>query len=127
MANRIAGMNPTGKGVHVTESRDANEAAWYDITIAGKQFNISSRHGEAHIRNVERFLDATMEQIGSRLQNRSVVNVALLTALNLADQLLLAQSEEASANQDGTQRLEMIVQRLTDALDKPPPSGDIAS
>jgi cell division protein ZapA (FtsZ GTPase activity inhibitor) len=111
----------------VTESRDANEAAWYDITIAGKQFNISSRHGEAHIRNVERFLDATMEQIGSRLQNRSVVNVALLTALNLADQLLLAQSEEASANQDGTQRLEMIVQRLTDALDKPPPSGDIAS
>lgn len=118
---------PYWKGVEVTDSMEATESTWYEITIAGKQFNIASRHGEEHIRNVERFLGETMDQIGSRLQSRSVQNVALLTALNLADQLLLQNSEEEDSNQTWTQRLELLVHRLSDVLEEPHVSGDVPS
>lgn len=88
------------------------EPSWYDVTIGGKRFNIASRHGEAHIREVERLLEETYEEVRGRAQGQTALNIALLTALNLADQLLslrLALKEESSG---WTGRVEALLQRL---------------
>lgn len=89
---------------------------WYDITIAGKPFNIASRHGEVHIRKVERLLEKTVDEVTDRIQGKSPATIALLSALNLADQLLLMESTSQAFNG----RLELMLHRLQIALGESP-------
>ena len=93
------------------------EASWYDITVAGKRFNIASRHGETHIREVERLLNETFEEVSARVQGQPVLNIALLTALNLADQLLSLRTNQNGASQELSRRVEFLVTRLETVLD----------
>ena len=120
--NRWIGPSPQstqGWGEHV-ENRPAQSVHWYDITIAGKQFNIASRHGESHIRQLEALLERTLREMGGRVEGKNLISVALLAALNLADQLLEAEHARA-ADVDALQsRLSGWLQRLDQALTHPP-------
>ena len=93
------------------------EASWFDITVAGKRFNIASRHGENHIREVERLLNETFEEVKTRVEKQSVLNIALLTALNLADQLLGQKSVRHGEVEAWSQRVETMVARLGTVLE----------
>lgn len=92
------------------------EPAWYDIEVAGKRFNIASRHGEAHIREVERLLSETVEAMDERVPGQSTLNLALLTALNLADQLLLLRQSKSGEQEEWSNKLESLLVRLNDTL-----------
>jgi cell division protein ZapA (FtsZ GTPase activity inhibitor) len=91
-----------------------SEPNWYDISIAGKKFTIASRHGEAHIREVEKLLASTYDEVMARAQGQSALHTALLTALNLADELV--NTRQALRDQYG-QRIEGLLSRLSSALD----------
>jgi cell division protein ZapA (FtsZ GTPase activity inhibitor) len=92
------------------------EPNWYDITIAGKKFTIASRHGETHIRAVEKLIADTYGEVASRMQGQTAAHVALLTALNLADELINAQHALRAQYGD---RIEDMLARLGSALDSP--------
>lgn len=109
-------VNPCTKGGTVSGFMEAQESAWYDITIAGKRFDIASRHGEGHIREVERLLNETFEEVSARVQGQPVLNIALLTALNLADQLLTAHTANDGASEELSRRVEFLVTRLESVL-----------
>jgi cell division protein ZapA (FtsZ GTPase activity inhibitor) len=102
-------------GAPVTQTARA-EPSWYDVTIGGKRFNIASRHGEAHIREVERLLEETYEEVRARAQGQTALNVALLTALNLADQLLSLKVALRAESGGWTDRVESLLQRLDTIL-----------
>jgi cell division protein ZapA (FtsZ GTPase activity inhibitor) len=93
------------------------EASWYDITVAGKRFNIASRRGELHIRQVERLLNETFEEISARVQGQPVLNIALLSALNLADELLSLRTLHDGASEELSRRVEILVTQLESVLD----------
>jgi len=93
------------------------EASWYDITLAGKRFNIASRRGESHIRQVEHLLNETFEEVSARVQGQPVLNIALLTALNLADELLSLRTTNDGASEELSRRVEFLVTRLESVLD----------
>ena len=65
----------------MTDDSEDGRVSWYDITIAGKQFNIASRRGEGHIRSVERLIQETVAELTGRGQGQNQINLALLTAL----------------------------------------------
>jgi cell division protein ZapA (FtsZ GTPase activity inhibitor) len=92
-------------------------ASWYDITVAGKRFNIASRQDEVQIREVERLLNETFEQVSARVTGQPALNIALLTALNLADQLVNQRMAENGAADDLHRRVEGLVTQLQAALD----------
>ena len=94
------------------------EASWYDITVAGKRFNIASRHGEPHIRDVERLLNDTFEEVNARVQGQSMLNIALLTALNLADEYLSLISDHNGASREWSRRVDSMVTRLQSVLNE---------
>jgi len=104
------------ESVAAMENPDYAQASRYDITIAGKRFNITSRYGEGHIRKLERLVGDTIEEITARTPGQTLMNAYLLTALNLADQLLVAESTRSQDTQAQEARLERIVGRLRDAL-----------
>ena len=91
-----------------------SEPNQYDIAIAGKKFTIASRHGEAHIREVEKLLASTYDEVAAHVQGQPALHLALLTALNLADELV--NSRQALREQYG-ERIEGILIRLSSALD----------
>ena len=95
---------------------NGGSAAWYDIAIAGKRFTIASRLGEDHIRDVERLLNETYDGIKSRSKGQSILHLALLTALNLADQLLALKNSQQGLREDWERRLDWIVGTLDAAL-----------
>lgn len=86
----------------------------YDIAIAGKKFTIASRRGEAHIREVEKLLSSTYDEVSAHIQGQTALHMALLTALNLADELV--NSRQALREQYG-ERIEGLLIRLGSALD----------
>ena len=100
----------------MSEYAEDATVSWYDITISGKQFNIASRRGEAHIRKVERRIDETIADLSDRVQGQNSLNVALLTALNLADQLLTLEAEFDAAPQRFDRQLRTMVSRLTSVM-----------
>lgn len=96
----------------MTEFPEDAEVSWYDISIAGRQFNIASRRGEAHIRNVERLIEETIADLSDRVQGQNPLNLALLTALNLADRLLSLESDLNSGAGKWQEQLERMLNRL---------------
>lgn len=106
---------------------EEQQPVWYDITIAGKRFNVASRHGEAHIREVERLLEQTFAEVQSRLKQSTGLNAALLVALNLADQLLALQREQSGATSAWDERMASMLVRLNEALGEPAEDGDSTS
>ncbi len=99
------------------EFREDQGASWYDITVAGKRFDVASRHGESHIREVEQLLNETFEEVSARVQGQPVLNIALLTALNLADQLLSARTAQDGEHEALSKRVEFLVTRLASVLE----------
>jgi cell division protein ZapA (FtsZ GTPase activity inhibitor) len=91
----------------------------YDIAIAGKKFTIASRRGEAHIREVEKLLASTYDEVGAHIQGQTTLHMALLTALNLADELVNAR--QALREQYG-ERIEGLLIRLGSAIDSAAPA-----
>jgi cell division protein ZapA (FtsZ GTPase activity inhibitor) len=87
---------------------------WHEITIAGKKFTIASRHGEAQIREVEKLIAATYDEVSTRIHGQTALHVALLTALNLADELIT--TRQALRDQYG-ERIEGLLTRLSSTLD----------
>ena len=93
-----------------------SEPAWYDVSIGGKRFNIASRHGEAHIRDVERLLEETYEEVRARAQGQTAVHIALLTALNLADQLHTLRTALREESGGWNERVASLLERLDSIL-----------
>ena len=98
------------------EKPEEREASWFSINVAGKRFNIASRHGEEHIRRVERLLTETFEEVNTRIEGQPLLNVAFLTALNLADQLLSLKESREGQSDEWNQRVESMMARLEAAL-----------
>ena len=104
------------EGVIVIDNTEESDLVWYDIKIAGKQFNISSRRGEEYIRSIERLMEQTRVEMKEQLQEQGPTNSALLIALNLADQFLSLKTVLTGGEYQWDQRLEGLVEKLDKAL-----------
>ena len=108
----------------MTEYAEESAVSWYDITIAGRQFNIASRRGEAHIRDVERRLEETIEELAERVEGHSSLNLAFLTALNLADQLVSLEVVLNMAPHERERQLRRMLERLRAVFPDEPEASD---
>ena len=109
-------MSEYTKYAQYAEQPEEQEASWYSIDVAGKRFNIASRHGEEHIRRVEHLLSETFEEVNARIEGQPILNVAFLTALNLADQLLSLKESREGQSDEWNHRVESMMARLEAAL-----------
>ncbi len=109
------------------EKPGEQEASWHGITVAGRQFNIASRHGEEHIRQVERLLTEAFEEVNARVEGQPILNIAFLTALNLADQLLSLKESREDQSDEWNRRVESMMTRLEAALSGENPGNGLGS
>jgi len=68
------------------EPSDSNSAQRVEVKIFNKTYVLRSKGGEERIAEAARVVDERMRQISSQITTHDVVKIAVLAALNLADE-----------------------------------------
>jgi cell division protein ZapA len=90
------------------------------VRIRGQEFRIRTEEDEQQLQRVARLLDETFAKVEQRTGTVDSLDLALLTALNLARELLeLRESRAASAGQDPA-RLRALIELAESALQSSP-------
>ena len=84
------------------------------VSIQGRSYKIRSDEDPAFLERVAAHVDETMERVGGRSGVVDSLDVAMLTAINLAREALRAQ---AGAVPDNPARLRALIERAESALD----------
>ncbi|NRA08393.1 MAG: cell division protein ZapA [Myxococcales bacterium] len=84
------------------------------VNIQGRSYKIRSDEDPAFLERVAAHVDETMERVGGRSGVVDSLDVAMLTAINLAREALSAQ---AGAVPDNPARLRALIERAESALD----------
>lgn len=87
------------------------------VKIRGREYVMKGSESEEYIHKVAIYVDRRMEDIEQVNPNLSTTMLAILTALNVTDELL--------KERERTGKLEKEVQRLKDALSRSPQLYDI--
>jgi len=87
------------------------------VLISGKEYRIKSEADEASLQRVARYVDETMERIRKRTGAVDSIEVALLTALNVAREL---DDTRAEGNRvPPAAALRSLIERVEDAVAGP--------
>jgi cell division protein ZapA (FtsZ GTPase activity inhibitor) len=91
------------------------EKATVTVTIRGQEFRIRTDEDEASLQQVAGYLDDTMKGVEQRTGTIDSLDVALLTALNLAREVV-RQRAAGGVPAPSPKRLRSLVDRVEEAL-----------
>lgn len=75
-------------------STQTEELKQHRININGSQFTVSSIYGDDHIKEVENFVNGLFTELKDKCDTYSPTSLAILVALNLADELLVVRKKQ---------------------------------
>ena len=85
------------------------------VEIFGQRLGLRADGDEERIQEIARFVDLRMREVADRTSSVDTVKIAVLTALNIADELY----QERETDQDTRQkRLEKQAERLVEKIDE---------
>lgn len=90
----------------------------YEININGHRFSVSSPYDHNHIRQVEQFLNERMSEVSRRSEIYSPSKLAVLVALNLADELIASKRGLESDKDHLEDAIRVLCDQLDEALSK---------
>ena len=88
------------------------------VRIRGKEFRIRSGDDEESLRRVAGYLEETMAKVEQRTGTVDSLGVALITALNLAREVLELRDGDVEDGGD-PERLRALIELAEEALDPP--------
>lgn len=86
------------------------------VRIAGQEYRIRSDADQAWLQKVAGQVDATMQKIRQRTGTVDSLDVALLTALNLARELMTLRQSGTPEGGAGGRRLRALIERAESAV-----------
>jgi cell division protein ZapA len=84
-----------------------------EIKVFGQAYTVKSDAEEDHVQEVARFVNQKMEEVLQKTRSVSTLNVAILTALNIADDLL----REKKRSRDLFHEVEMKSKDLAERIE----------
>ena len=85
------------------------------VEVFGQRLGLRADGDEGRIQEIARFVDLRMREVADRSSSVDTVKIAVLTALNIADELF----QERESDQDTRQkRLEKQAERLVIRIDE---------
>jgi len=67
-----------------------------EIKVFGQMYTVKTDAEEGHIQEVARYVNEKMDEVLKKTRSVSTLNVAILTALNIADDLLREKEKRAA-------------------------------
>jgi cell division protein ZapA len=91
----------------------SSEARTTSVHIHGHEYRIRSTEGDEFVREVALYVDEVMHRISSRMTSGTAAQVAVLAALNIAEELFRERRNgEAVPSRQIDDRLRALLQRL---------------
>jgi cell division protein ZapA len=86
----------------------------FHIEIMGQEFSVLSDAGEDHVARVVKYVTDKMTEIGKSSSNVTMLNVAVLTALNIADEFLKIKGVEEVTASNLESRYERLIHLINE-------------
>ena len=83
------------------------------VQVFGSEYRIASDTDPEHIREVASYIDQKMREIASALALRNRSTVAILTAVNLADELFKIEEESRLMNRLSREKADQLADSVT--------------
>ena len=83
------------------------------VQVFGSEYRIASDIDPEHIREVASYIDQKMREIASALALRNRSTVAILTAVNLADELFKIEEESRLMNRISREKADQLADSVT--------------
>jgi cell division protein ZapA len=80
----------------------------FDVRILGQELSVTSDSGDEHVASVIRFVSGKVEEAEKAAGSKNALNIAILTALNIADEYL----QMVEAKEDGHNQLENRAEQI---------------
>lgn len=104
---------PEGPGSSERERPAGSEPASVAVDICGRRYNIRGQYEQQRIRELAAYVDRRMRRVGEQLGRGDMVQVAVMAALNIADDYY--QTRRALERRD--EEVNETVQRLSRQID----------
>jgi cell division protein ZapA len=85
----------------------------FNINILGQELSVLSDSGEEHVASVVKYVNDKIREAGNTSANANTLNVAILAALNIADEYI----KFKGMKEDIYNQLESRSERLIDLID----------
>jgi cell division protein ZapA len=83
-----------------------------EIKVFGQIYTVKSDAEEGHIQEVAQYVNEKMEDVLKKTRSISTLNVAILTALNLADDLLKEKEKRAALLREIEKRSKDLTEKI---------------
>ena len=101
------------------ESNDKQDSSLVPVVIMGQTYKVRAEEDVAYIEELARFVDTKMRTIADATGSSESLKVAILAALNIADELFRAEERERLSDEDLAGRVDELVQTLAKSLREP--------
>ena len=92
-----------------------------EVRIFGATYNVRGNDGSGHVQALADLVDGKMREIAEQVRTQDMARIAILAALNLADELSKLQRQQEGERVEIRERVVELVEELSAAL-----SGDLA-
>ena len=101
-------------------SADENqESTLVPVVIMGQTYKVRAEEDVAYIEELARFVDTKMRTIADATGTSESLKIAILAALNIADELFKAEERERLSDEDIANRVDELVKTLEQSLKEP--------
>jgi cell division protein ZapA (FtsZ GTPase activity inhibitor) len=87
-----------------------------EVSLGGQSFTVKSEKDEAHLQRIAAFVNRKFDDLRRQTRNASTHELALLVAMNIADELFDAKAEAAETREEVRRRTERAIARIDAAL-----------
>ncbi|MEK6654638.1 MAG: cell division protein ZapA [Thermodesulfobacteriota bacterium] len=86
----------------------------YEVRILGQDLSVISDSGDEHVENVIRYVSEKVEEAGKAAGSKNALNIAILTALNIADEYLRMMGVKENSYSQLESRSEQLIHLIND-------------
>jgi len=83
-----------------------------EIKVFGQVYTVKTDTDEEHIQQVARYVNEKMDEVVKNTKSVSSINVAILTALNIADDLIKEKTRRLALLREVEQKSKDLVERI---------------
>jgi cell division protein ZapA len=94
-----------------------------EVSLRGQSFSVRSERDEATVHAIAHFVSRKFDELGRQASRRSPHELALLVALNIAEDLFDSEDRARALRHELRERSERILARIDEALETVP-EGD---
>jgi cell division protein ZapA len=86
----------------------------FEVRILGQELSVTSDSGDEHVANVIRYVSAKVEEAGKTTGSKNALGVAILAALNIADEYCRMAGVKEDIHSQLESRSEQLIHLIND-------------